>query len=204
MAIEISQRYLIPFAFSPWTPKSVFHSVLSVAIVRAPYQVLPTPPNSLFTYLLDVYLGLLIFLFHCGFHCKASFWDQTQRYLRNLKCSIKYPANYLRFLWNPRVQCRIRKGPGIISILSILNSLYWRLLKIHYNIAFSEGLVYSRISKNSESILNNILRSGFIPWSFNVLNLINLTLRWTVQTMKFIAKHSPLPILTLLGSEYLP
>ena len=43
---------------------SVFHSVLSVAIFRASYQVLSTRPNSLFIDLLHVFLGLLIFF--CG------------------------------------------------------------------------------------------------------------------------------------------
>ena len=37
---------------------SVFNSILSVAILRASYQVLPTWPNSLFTDFLHVSLGL--------------------------------------------------------------------------------------------------------------------------------------------------
>ena len=72
---------------------SVFYSILSVAILRAPYQVLPTRPNSLFTYFLCVSLGLCIFLSPWRFHCKASFSMALSGFLKI--CPIYF---YLRFL----------------------------------------------------------------------------------------------------------
>ena len=57
----------------------VFHSVLSVTILRASYQVLPTRPNSLFTELLHVSLGLPISL---GVYCRAYFSIAPSSFLK--------------------------------------------------------------------------------------------------------------------------
>ena len=55
----------------------------------------------------------------------------------NFNHTITQLLNKLHVLWNPEVQCRIHKGPPIISILSLVNSnpltgTYF--LRIYYNI----------------------------------------------------------------------
>ena len=98
-----SLKLLCPQPMAPWTTD-----------LRASYQVLPTRPNSLFTDLLHVSLGL-----PCWFHCKAFFYIAPSGFLKvwpihfhlGFLISIWKGSWFVSFrrLWSRASECALRQ-----------------------------------------------------------------------------------------------
>ena len=156
----------------------VFNCVLSVAVLRTSYQVLPTHTNSLFTDLLHLSLGLPIFLCPWGFHCRVFFCMAP--------CSINFHLHFLISMWIGSWSVSFHR-----SSLDILSGhQIARIGHKHRLMKVWSGLVTVSVTFQ---VLLPYSKTDFIFWSFGKIFILPYGLLVFMSRLPFIMYFHIIP-----------